>query len=204
MSFRQNAAKPEGFGGRLMVMRMNNGHHAALSRWGLAHLMGIPAQNMLELGCGGGANVARLLSLYPEGKVTGIDYAEISVQISRRRNRRSIKKGRCKILQENVRSLSFADASFDLATAFETIYFWPSILESLKEVRRVLQPGGHFLICNETDGTKSTDREIEEEIKGMTMYPVADILDLLYQAGFSYVRVGRHPTRHWIVFLAEK
>ncbi len=204
MSFRQNAARPEGFGGRLMIMRMNNGHHAALSRWGMAHLMEVKASRMLELGCGGGANVARLLSLYPEGKVTGIDYAQVSVQMSRKRNRRAIKKGRCRILKENVRNLSFADASFDLATAFETIYFWPDILESLKEVCRVLIPGGHFLICNETDGSKPTDAKITEEIEGMHLYPTPDLYDLLLEAGFSFIRVGLHPTRHWVVFLAEK
>ena len=39
-----------------------------------------------------------------------------------------------------------------MATAFETVYFWPEIEKSFAEVRRILSPGGIFLIVNEDDG----------------------------------------------------
>ncbi len=34
------------------------------------------------------------------------------------------------------------DARFDAVTACETVYFWPGMQESFREVRRVLKPGG--------------------------------------------------------------
>ncbi len=50
-------------------------------------------------------------------------------------------------------ALPFADTSFDVATAFETVYFWPDIRRSLSEVARVIRRGGTFMISNEVDGT---------------------------------------------------
>ncbi len=46
--------------------------------------------------------------------------------------------------------------AFDLATAFETVYFWPGLEKCFAEVCRILKPGGTFPICNESDGTDET------------------------------------------------
>ena len=64
-----------------------------------------------------------------------------------------IASGRCTVIQGNVAELPFDDESFELATAFETVYFWPGLEHCFSEVCRVLQPGGRFIICNESDGT---------------------------------------------------
>ena len=42
---------------------------------------------------------------------------------------------------------------YELATAFETIYFWPGLEKCFAEVARILKPGGIFMIVNESDGT---------------------------------------------------
>lgn len=48
-----------------------------------------------------------------------------------------------------------------VATAFETIYFWPDIEKSYAEVKRVLAPGGKFLIVNEDDGLSGNNEKWE-------------------------------------------
>ena len=70
-----NTLKPEGFFGRMMVNGMNGGGHARLAEWGLSHLTLTADANVLDVGCGGGANMARLLKRCPKGTVTGIDYS---------------------------------------------------------------------------------------------------------------------------------
>jgi ubiquinone/menaquinone biosynthesis C-methylase UbiE len=45
-------------------------------------------------------------------------------------------------LSRKFSSLPFKDEKFDLATAFETIYFWPDLVNDFKEVNRVLKSGG--------------------------------------------------------------
>ena len=60
MSFFENTRKPEGFGGKIMVAMMNVGH-SAVARWGLQFLELAPDAKVLDCGCGGGANMKRLL-----------------------------------------------------------------------------------------------------------------------------------------------
>ncbi len=74
MSFFENTRKPEGFGGKIMVAMMNVGH-SAVARWGLQFLNAAPDARVLDCGCGGGANIKRLLKKCPQGIVKGIDYS---------------------------------------------------------------------------------------------------------------------------------
>ncbi len=204
MSGRQNAANPKGIGGRRFVNKMNTGAHAELSEWGLSFVTLPDYSGMLELGCGGGANVARLLAGSPDAHVTGIDYSKVSVRTSRKENAQAIRDGRCEIRQENVQELPFDDGAFDLATAFETIYFWPDLPAAFAQVCRVLAEGGTFFICNETDGEDEAGYQWAQEIEGMRIYTIDEVVNLLKQAGFERVSVQRNPERHWVCFTAEK
>ena len=83
--------------------------------------------------------------------MVGIDYSEISVEKSRKINKAGIESKRCEILQGDVMKLPFRDKTFDVITAFETIYFWPDISEAFKKVYKILKIGGTFMICNESN-----------------------------------------------------
>ena len=74
MSFFENTRKPVGFGGKIMVAMMNLGH-SPVARWGLRFLKLAPDARVLDCGCGGGANIKRLLKKCPRGIVKGIDYS---------------------------------------------------------------------------------------------------------------------------------
>ena len=128
MSFFENTRKPVGLGGKVMVAMMNVGH-SAVARWGLQFLNAAPDAKVLDCGCGGGANIKRLLKKYPQGIVKGIDYSPVSVEKARKVNHAAIAEGRCSVLQGSVANMIFADASFDAVTAFETVYFWPNLPE---------------------------------------------------------------------------
>ncbi len=75
MSFFENTRKPTGFGGKLMVSMMNFGH-SSLANWGLSFLNLPKDAKILDCGCGGGANIKKMLKRCPEGIVKGIDYAQ--------------------------------------------------------------------------------------------------------------------------------
>lgn len=64
MSFFDNTRKPVGLGGKLMVAMMNLGH-SPVARWGLRFLRLAPNAKVLDCGCGGGANIKRLLKKCP-------------------------------------------------------------------------------------------------------------------------------------------
>ena len=126
MSFFENTRKPVGFGGKIMVAMMNLGH-SAVARWGLQFLNTAPDAKVLDCGCGGGANIRRLLKKCPQGVVKGIDYSPVSVEKSKKVNEAAIAEGRCAVLQGSVADMMFADNWFDAVTAFETVYFWPDL-----------------------------------------------------------------------------
>lgn len=195
--------KPEGFLGKLMVFGMNGGH-AKLADWGMSHLEGIAPASIVELGCGGGRNAAELLKRFPNAKLTALDYSETSVQKAKTTNKKAIAAGRCTVLRENVASLPFDGGSFDLATAFETVYFWPGLETCFAEVCSVLKPGGTFLICNESDGRDETGLKFEKIIDGMKCYTAEELTTALNAAGFSEVRTDHHPNRPWLAVVAGK
>lgn len=73
-----NTRNPEGLFGRLMVAGMNGGSHAAMATWGLKKTDIPQTGEILDIGCGGGANIARLLARSKAAKVTGVDYSPVS------------------------------------------------------------------------------------------------------------------------------
>ena len=101
MSFFENTRKPVGLGGKIMVAMMNLGH-SPVARWGLHFLELAPDAKVLDCGCGGGANIKRLLKKCPEGIVKGIDYSPVSVEKSKKVNEAAIAEGRCAVLQGSV------------------------------------------------------------------------------------------------------
>ena len=156
MSFFENTRKPVGLGGKIMVAMMNLGH-SPVARWGLRFLELTLDAKVLDCGCGGGANIKRLLKKCPEGIVKGIDYSPVSVEKSKKVNEAAIAEGRCTVLQGSVADMIFAGDWFDAVTAFETVYFWPDLPQCFREVYRVLKPGGTFLICNESGDHRRHD-----------------------------------------------
>ena len=195
--------KPEGFLGKLMAGGMNVGH-AKLADWGMASLCGIEASCMVDLGCGGGRNAQELLKRYPKANLTALDYSKVSVEMTKKTNRQTIRSGRCAVVRCDVAALPFEADSFDLATAFETVYFWPGLEKCFSEVHRVLSPGGYFLICNESDGTDEVTLRYAKIIDGMAYYTVQQLRDALAAAGFSEIKAEHHPEMPWITVLARK
>ncbi len=202
-SFVSQTRKPEGFLGKMMLGGMNSGN-AKLADWGFTHLPAIEPERAVDLGCGGGRNAGEMLKIYPKAHVTAIDYSALSVEKAMAYNKDMISAGRCTVQQGDVSDLRLPAGSFDLATAFETIYFWPGLEKCFAQVAKVLKPGGFFMICNESDGTDPTSIRFEKIIDGMKNYTAEDIEAALKTAGFSLVTYDHHPSKPWITVLAKK
>ena len=189
--FVSQTRKPEGFLGKVMLSGMNSGH-AVMADWGFSHLPPITPEKAVDLGCGGGRNAGELLKKYPKAHVTAIDYSDLSVEKAKAFNQAAIAAGRCPA------------SSFDLATAFETVYFWPGLDKCFAQVACVLKPGGIFMICNESDGADDAGKKYEGIIEGMKCYTAEQIEAALKAAGFSEVSCDHHPSKPWITVIARK
>ena len=202
MSFFQNTCKPEGIGGKIMVNMMNAGN-SSMAEWGFTH-MEIQSDNVcLDIGCGGGGNVRKVLEKRPYGRGVGIYHSEISVEKSKKINKAGIESKRCEILQGDVMKLPFRGETFDVITAFETIYFWPDISEAFKKVYKILKIGGTFMICNESNGENPKDEKWTKIIQGMKIYNSEQIEKSLEDAGFRGVKVDK-TKKGWICVVVKK
>ena len=198
-----NTSRPQGFLGKMMVMGMNRGH-AEVTGWGLDCLPEEPYRMIADLGCGGGKALKRMLARYPEAECVGLDYSEVSVEAARKENEKAIIEHRCRILQGDVSHLPFEDNSFDLATAFETIYFWPGPVESFRQVQRILKPDGRFMIVCESDGERPDDEKWLSMIDGMKLFRKEELKKMLMEAGFSSVVTHHNPKKHYLCLVARK
>jgi ubiquinone/menaquinone biosynthesis C-methylase UbiE len=201
--FVNQTRKPEGTMGKMMVNGMNSGH-AKMADWGMSHLPEINPSKILEVGCGGGRNAGELAKKYPSAKVTAIDYSDVSVAKATEYNKDMISTGRMSVKKGDVSDLRLPVATYDLATAFETIYFWPGLEKCFKEVAKVLKTGGVFMIVNESDGTDDASLKYEKIIDGMKCYTIEQIEAALKAAGFSSVTSDHYDGKPWIAVVAVK
>ena len=146
----------------------------------------------------------RMMGRSLHANVTGVDYSPVSVEKTRKVNADAIAEGRCKVLEASVASLPFKEDTFGMATAFETVYFWPEIEKSFAEVWRVLSPGGKFLIVNEDDGLSGNNEKWEKMIEGMHTYTPDELKTHLAAAGFRDITVHRNESKHWLCVTAVK
>ena len=202
-SFFSQTRKPEGVLGAFMLRTMNPGH-AKLADWGMGFLPEFSPARVADLGCGGGRNLAALLERYPTAMADGVDYSSLSVQKTAERNKAAVQAGRCRVYQGNVSALPLSSETCDLATAFETVYFWPGLEKCFAEVHRILKPDGVFLIVNESDGEDETGKKFEGIIDGMKIYTGGELKAALRAVGFASVKVLRHERKPWIAVLASK
>lgn len=203
MGFFENTRKPQGFGGKIMVKMMNSGH-SKLAKWGFTKIYAKSNAKVLDIACGGGANIANWLAKCTNGHVTGIDYSKVSVEESKKLNAIAIKQGKCDIVYGDVSSMPFDEESFDCVSAFETVYFWTDLEKCFAEVNRVMKSGGTFLICNESDGTNSADEKWAKKIGGMKIYNEEQLHTALEKAGFCNIKSYVNAKKHWLCIVANK
>ncbi len=201
----ENARKPsQTQTGRNFLETMNTGHHAELSEWGMPHIEFESDFCCLDAGCGGGANVRRMLDYCPDGKVYGLDYSQASVDYASEVNRDAIEADKCEIVKGDVLELPFDDCTFDVVTAYETIYFWPDIKKAFAKIFRVCKSGGSFFVCNEADGS-APKSDLWDGVGGhMKIYTSKEIASLMQDVGFSVVSVDCCPERNWISVLGTR
>ena len=201
----RNTREPQGFWGKVTLCSMNVGHRS-MAKWGLKHLKVRTSDQILDIGCGGGRNIMRLLRKTPSGRVFGVDYSALSVKKSRRLNANMVLKERAIIVQGSVSQMPFKTAMFDIVTAFETVYFWPDIVGDMKEVYRVLKPGGRIFICNEAVRDEGNPDGYSYFINtiGMKVYSEEELATALKQAGYKNIKAVRHQSKNRICIIAEK
>lgn len=200
--FRRPTGWMAGFIGRGM-----NREHEKVWRWGLGHMTIQPDAAILDVGCGGGGAVKILAQAAPHSKVYGVDHSEEVLRTACRVNQILIEQGRIELKHGSVSNLPFPNDTFDLVTAFETAIFWPHLPDDLKEVLRVLKPGGTLLIANEAyaDARFEKRNAMWERLAGFRpLQTPEETRQSLLEAGYHKVAIDTASEKNWIAAVAQK
>jgi len=197
--------KPDRWAGRLFLWIMNLSH-SALTDWGLHHVQIGKRFTILDVGCGGGRTIQKLAALAPDGRVYGIDYAYGSVAASRAKNAALVQTCRVGIQQASVSQLPYHENKFDLVTAVETQYYWPDLPNDMREILRVLKPGGTLVVVLEVykkAGHNVVERQFMKLLKSADM-GVDEQRELFQAAGFTDVQIFEETKRGWLCATGKK
>jgi SAM-dependent methyltransferase len=195
--------KPDRFAGRFFAWLMN-GSHAPLTDWAFTQLEIPEGATAMDVGCGGGRTINKLAE--KAAQVYGIDYAAGSVAASRAHNKRLIAEGRVHVEQASVSRLPFADDKFDLVTAIETQYYWPNPRGDMKEILRVLKPGGRLMVVAESYRGARNDAVLGPVMKllGSSRLSMDDHRALFLAAGYAGEEIAEKRGRGWICAIGTK
>lgn len=104
-----------------------------------------PGMHVLDLACGTGAvSIAAAQVALPDGSVLGIDIAP--EMLARARAESHMRQLPVSYMEMDIDHLGVADASMDVVTCGFALFFLPDLAHSLRQVRRVLRPGGTFAV----------------------------------------------------------
>jgi ubiquinone/menaquinone biosynthesis C-methylase UbiE len=185
-----------------------NSRHSKVTDWGLSHASIAQEDVILDVGCGGGRTVSKLAAIATRGKVYGIDHSKESVAMATRTNQQWIDAGRVEIREASVSHLPFSAGAFDIVTAVETHFWWPALATDLREVLRVLKPGGRLILIAEVyrgaTAFNSKAAEKYSEKTGMALLTIEEHRGHLTDAGYADIHVTTDPGKGWICCIGRK
>lgn len=112
--------------------------------------------------------------------MVGVDHSQVMIRQARRRNRAAVRAGRVRLVHAPVESLSISDGPFDAALAVNTVGIWPDPTARLRELSRLLRPGGRIALVSQPrcpGATAATSAAVANELAA-----------LLAEAGLEHLR----------------
>lgn len=140
-----------------------------LNAWAVSSLDVQLDEYVLEVGFGPGVAIQQIAERAAQGFVAGIDPSDVMVRQASKRNASAIKLGRVELREGSVASLPYEDSSFNKVLSVNNIMLWPGPGESLKEVRRVLKPGG-CLVTTLNPRWAKTPQDVEDMGREIAMH----------------------------------
>jgi ubiquinone/menaquinone biosynthesis C-methylase UbiE len=145
---------------------------------------------LLEIGFGNGFYLQEAARLADQGFVAGIDFSEQMVAEARQRNQALIDQQKIEIRLGEISALPYPADHFTKIYTLNTIYFWPEPEQDIREIYRVLRPGGFVYLGLRTAQTMQNHSFTQH---GFRLYDRESVTDLLTRAGFGHIHSRHEP-----------
>lgn len=160
----------------------------------------LPAKRMLDVSCGSGILTRRLAAANAVDRLIATDISHPMLREAVKRARDDVRLPDLDFVRADVANLPFADESFDAVHASAALHCWPSVQDGLREIRRVLVPGGKFFATTFYNDAyisrrvlpffRSIRRAILEN-SASGFFEETELLYLLRAAGFASVDIEK-------------
>jgi len=178
---------PRGFVGWIVAWLMPLPHSIIYKRVSKV-LNPQPEDDIIDIACGGGHFLRKYAS--QAHSVAGLDLSHIQVKMAKRKFRKRIAEGTAEIMQGDALHLPWNDNRFSAATTMGSFIGFPKPLESLKEIYRVLRPGGRIVVSIEYNAEDGKDHSKEKEKYGMNIWTEDEVRTMMKEAGFSEISIA--------------
>ena len=179
-------AKPTGFLGRMLARVMAVTHKTLFKNLdkNVAAVLNIqPEDDYLEIGFGSGSFMKSYASHVQS--IAGLDHSEDMVRLATRYNRERFKAGTAEFRQGEASLLPWGDGRFSVVLAMDSFFFFfPKPIESLKEIHRVLRPGGRLVISLSLNADDGKDHTEDIRRYGIRLYTGKEMQAMFQEAGF--------------------
>ncbi len=177
---------PRGVVGRITLMMMNLGHRSIYSN--AARALELKADDdLLEVGCGNGYFLKKYASHVHS--VAGLDLSETSIEMAKKKHKDRVRSETAAFVQGDASQLPWEDDKFSVVTSMGSFTGFPRPLESLKEMHRVLRPGGRAVVSIEWNAEDGLDHTKEVRDYGMWIWTEEEVRTMMKEGGFSDISI---------------
>ncbi len=153
-------------------------------------LMAIPSDaQVLDVGCGSGWATRLMAEKISNGQVVGIDIADEMIKLASETSRSF---SNVDFYVASAEKLPFDDEEFSHAFSMESLYYYADIAGALREIKRVLKPGGLFVTVVDLYQENLPSHQWVAQLKvPVQLLSTGDYRSLFERAGFVNVRDQR-------------
>jgi len=152
---------------------------------------------LLEIGFGSGYFIKDYASHV--ARIAGVDLSEDMVNLASSVNKKLVESGKAEFRHGDASSLPYDDGEFSVVVGIETFFFWSEPVESLREIFRVLEPGGRLVLEMSYNKEDGLDHGEDMEKMNLIIYSADEMTEMLTESGFSDIEFTYYKG-FWVPF----